>query len=141
MVDINSTLLIQLANFLVLLLALNLILFKPLLRIMRERELGISTAFTDAKTAQERMQRLLEQYNASLAEAKQKATAAYAALYQQGLDSQREMITAERTTAGETLDKARAEIAAAADAARKDLKQEADRLSQDITAKLLGRAV
>lgn len=141
MVDINSTLLIQLANFLVLLLALNLILFKPLRRIIQERELGISTAFTDAKTAQEQMQRLLEQYNASLAEAKQKATAAYTALYQQGLDSQREMITAERTRAGETLDKARAEIAAAADAARTDLKQEADRLSQDITAKLLGRAV
>lgn len=141
MVDINSTLLIQLANFLLLLLALNLILFKPLRRIIQERELGISTAFTDAKTAQEQMQRLLEQYNASLAEAKQKATAAYSALYQQGLDSQREMITAERTRAGETLDKARAEIAAAADAARTDLKQEADRLSQDITAKLLGRAV
>lgn len=141
MVDINSTLLIQLANFLVLLLALNLILFKPLRRIIQERELGISTAFTDAKTAQEQMQRLLEQYNASLTEAKQKATAAYTALYQQGLDSQREMITAERATAGETLDKARAEIAAAADAARTDLKQEADRLSQDITAKLLGRAV
>jgi F-type H+-transporting ATPase subunit b len=141
MVDINSTLLIQLANFLVLLLALNLILIKPLLRIMRERELGISTAFTDGKNAQERMQRLLEQYNASLADAKQKATAAYGALYQQGLDSQRELIYAERTRAGETLDKARAEIAAAAATARTDLKQEADRLSQDITAKLLGRAV
>ena len=141
MVDINSTLLIQLANFLVLLLALNLILIKPLLRIMRERELGISTAFTDGKNAQERMQRLLEQYNASLADAKQKATAAYGALYQQGLDSQRELIYAERTKAGETLDKARAEIAAAAATARTDLKQEADRLSQDITAKLLGRAV
>ena len=141
MVDINSTLLIQLANFLVLLFALNLILIKPLLRIMRERELGISTAFTDGKNAQERMQRLLEQYNASLADAKQKATAAYGALYQQGLDSQRELIYAERTKAGETLDKARAEIAAAAATARTDLKQEADRLSQDITAKLLGRAV
>ncbi|OGW26500.1 MAG: hypothetical protein A2X56_01915 [Nitrospirae bacterium GWC2_57_13] len=141
MVDINSTLLIQLANFLVLLFALNLILIKPLLRIMRERELGISTAFTDGKNAQERMQRLLEQYNASLADAKQKATAAYGALYQQGLDSQRELIYAERTRAGETLDKARAEIAAAAATARTDLKQEADRLSQDITAKLLGRAV
>ena len=40
---------------------------------MQEREQGISSALGDAKAAQERMQNLLEQYNASLAEAKQKA--------------------------------------------------------------------
>ena len=51
------------------------------------------------------------------------------------------MISAERAKAGEMLDKARAEIAAAATAARADLKKEAERLSQEITTKLLGRAV
>ena len=131
----------QLANFIVLLVALNIILFKPLLKNMREREQGIAGAFTDAKTAQERVQSMLEQYNAALGDAKQKAVAAYNAVYQQGLDAQRDMITAERAKAGELLNKARAEIAAAAAAARAELKQEAERLSQDITVKLLGRAV
>jgi len=51
------------------------------------------------------------------------------------------MIAAERTKAGEMLDKARAEIAAASRAAQADLKKEAERLSLDITSKLLGRAV
>ena len=141
MIDINVSLFIQLANFLVLLIVLNIILFKPIRQIMQEREQGISAAFSDARAAQERMQNLLDQYNTSLAEAKQKATTTYNALYQQGLDAQRDLIAAERTTSTEMLDKARAEIATASAAARGDLRKEAERLSQDISAKLLGRAV
>ncbi len=141
MIDINVSMLVQLANFLVLLIALNFILFKPIRQIMQERDQTISGAFGDAKAAQERMQSLLDKYNASLAEAKQKAATSYNTIYQQGLDAQRDMISAERTKAGEMLDKARAEIAAASAAARADLRKEAERLSQDITSKLLGRAV
>jgi F-type H+-transporting ATPase subunit b len=141
MIDINVSLLYQLANFIVLLIALNFILFKPIRQVIQEREQGISSSLGDAKAAQERMQNLLEQYNASLADAKQKATAAFNGIYQQGLDSQRDMISAERTKAGEMLDKARAEVAASAESARADLKKEAERLSQEITSKLLGRAV
>ena len=141
MIDINIAFFYQLINFAVLLVALNFILFKPLRAIMREREQGISGAFSDSKAAQERAQVLLEQYNISLAEAKQKAAAAYNTFYQQGLDAQRDMIAAERAKAGELLDKARKEIAEAAAAARGDLRKEAEALSQDISMKLLGRAV
>jgi F-type H+-transporting ATPase subunit b len=141
MIDINVTLLIQLANFLVLLVVLNFILFKPIRQAMQEREQGISSAFGDAKAAQERMQSIVDQYNASLAEAKQKAVTTYNTIYQQGLDAQRDQISAERAKAGEMLDKARAEIASASTSARADLKNEAERLSREITSKLLGRAV
>jgi F-type H+-transporting ATPase subunit b len=141
MIDINVSFFYQLANFLVLLIALHFILFKPVRQIMQEREQSISSALGDAKSAQERMQNLLDTYNTSLAEAKQKAQMNYNALYQQGLDAQRDMIAAERSKAGEMLDKARAEILAASTEARADLRKEAERLSQDITAKLLGRAV
>lgn len=141
MVDINISLLIQIVNFLVLLVTLHFILFKPLLGIMQERQQTVSGAFTDSKSAQEKAQALLEQYNASLAESKQKATASYNALYQQGLDAQRDMITAERAKAGELLDKARAELATASAAARAEIRNEAEKLSQDISSKLLGRAV
>jgi F-type H+-transporting ATPase subunit b len=141
MIDINVSLFIQIVNFIILLIALNFLLFKPIRKIMQEREQGISSALEDAKAAQNRMQSLLEQYNASLAESKQKAATAYNSIYQQGLDTQRDTISAERTKAGEMLDKARAEIAAAAGAARAELKKEAERLSQEITSKLIGRAV
>lgn len=141
MVDINISFLIQLINFIVLLVALNYILFKPIRGIMAERAQTISGAFADAKTAQDRMQSLLEQYNTSLAEAKQKSAAAYGTLYQQGLDAQRDMISAERNKASELLDKARAEIAAASGSARTELRTESEKLSRDISSKLLGRAV
>jgi len=141
MIDLNIAFFIQLVNFIVLLIVLNFILFKPMRSIMQEREQGISGAFTDAKAAQERVQVLLEQYNALLADAKQKSAAAYNTLYQQGLDAQRDMIASERAKAGELLDKARKEIAAASAAARGDLRKEAEMLSQEISFKLLGRAV
>ncbi len=141
MVDINISLLYQLINFIVLLVALNFLLYKPVLAIMRERQQTIGGAFSDAKTAQEKMSSLLEQYNASLADAKQKATVAYNTLYQQGLDAQRDTISAERAKASELLDKARVEISSASTTAKADLKTEAEKLAQEISAKLLGRAV
>ncbi len=141
MIDINISLLYQLANFIVLLVALNFILFKPIRQVMQEREQGISSSLGDAKAAQERMQDLLEQYNVSLADAKQKAASTFNGIYQEGLDAQRSMISAERTKATEMLDKARAEVAAASASARTELKKEAERLSQEISSKLLGRAV
>ena len=141
MIDINIAFFIQLANFIVLLVALNFILFRPLRAIMKEREENIGGAFADAKSAQEKMQGMLERYNASLAESKQKASVAYNTLYQQGLDQQRDMIAAERARASELLDKARKEIAASAESARGDLRKEAEKLSLDISGKLLGRAV
>jgi F-type H+-transporting ATPase subunit b len=141
MIDIDITLLWQLANFIVLLIVLTAILFNPIRKIMLDREQGISSALEDAKAAQNRMQTILESYNVSLAEAKQKATTTYNTVYQQGLDAQRDMIAAERAKASDLLDKARKEIAAASTAARTDLQKEAERLSQEITSKLLGRAV
>jgi len=141
MIDINISLLFQLVNFIVLLIALNFILFNPIRQIMQEREQDISSSFGDAKAAQERTQDLLDRYNAALAEAKQNAATTYNAIYQRGLDAQRDMISVERTKAGEMLDRARTEIVTAANTARTDLKKEAERLSQEITAKLLGRAV
>jgi F-type H+-transporting ATPase subunit b len=141
MIDINATLFIQLANFLVLLVVLHFILFKPIRQIMGEREQRIGDALHDAKEAQKRLQELLEQYTASLADAKQNSTTTYNMLFQQGLDAQRAMITGERTAATSLLDKARAEIAIASNKAMVDLKKEAERLSQEITTKLLGRAV
>ncbi len=141
MIDINITLLIQLINFILMLIVLNFLLFKPIRQIMQEREQGISSALGDAKNAQERMQKLLDDYNVSLAEAKQKSATTYNTIYQRGIDAQRDMISAERTKAGEALDRARADIASASAAARADLRKEAERLSQDITSKLLGRAV
>ena len=141
MIDINIAFFIQLANFIVLLIALNFILFKPMRAIMRERQEAIGGALSDAKSAEERMRGMLEKYNASLAEAKQRSSQAYNTLYQQGLDAQRDMIAAERTRASELLDKARKEIAASAESARGDLRKEAEKLSKDISGKLLGRAV
>jgi F-type H+-transporting ATPase subunit b len=141
MIDINHTLFIQLINFIVLMIALNFILFKPIRQIMQEREQGISSALGDAKAAQNRMLALTDQYNASLAEAKLKATSTFNALYQQGLDAQRDLISAERAKAGALLDKARAEIRTASAAAQADLKKDAEKLAQEITSKLLGRAV
>jgi F-type H+-transporting ATPase subunit b len=141
MIDIDISLLYQIINFLVLLIALHYILFKPIRQIMQEREQGISASFGDAKSAQDRVKSLLDNYNASLTEAKQKAATAYNTLYQQGLDAQRDMIAAERAKGSEMLDKARAEVTAASAAARADLRKEAERLSQEITTKLLGRAV
>ncbi len=50
MLDINKWFFVQLANFLLLLIILNIILFKPFLRLFKEREDNTKGALDSAKT-------------------------------------------------------------------------------------------
>ncbi|MFA5072894.1 MAG: hypothetical protein WC539_03220 [Nitrospirota bacterium] len=139
MVEINSTFFIQLANFLILLLVLNILLFKPTRRILQEREQEITSALDETRAAQEKIKELLVQHAALLAEAKQRAANAYQMRYQEGLDAQADMIAAERNRAATLLETGRQEIATVSTAARAGLQKNAESLSKEITHKLLGR--
>lgn len=141
MVDINYTLLIQLANFLVLIFLLNILLFKPVLRHLAERDGKVSKSHEEAKENADRAERLLSEFDSELAAARVKASQAYHALQQEGLAEQRAKVAEAKARAQELIEKARKEIEGEAGKARETLKAEMEKLPKDIAAKLLGRAV
>jgi F-type H+-transporting ATPase subunit b len=127
--------------FAVVLLAfvLDRVLFKPLLRVMRERDTAIKSALQLAESATAKAQAASAEFDANV-------TAARADLYKQ-MDERRkaaegyrsELMTKTRVDVDEQLTKARAELEAQTVQARARLDKEAEQLGRDIAAKVLGR--
>ena len=127
--------------FAVVLLAfvLDRVLFKPLLRVMRERDTAIKSALQLAESATAKARAASAEFDANV-------TAARTDLYRQ-MDERRkaaegyrnELMTKTRADVDEQLANAKAELEAQTAQARATLDQDAEQLGRDIAAKVLGR--
>lgn len=75
MVNFNATLIAQILNFLILVLVLSAIAYKPLLRVMDERKAKLAGDLSAAEKAKEDAEAIKAQYAEKLAEAKAEAQA------------------------------------------------------------------
>jgi F-type H+-transporting ATPase subunit b len=115
------------------------VLFKPLLRVMREREAAITSAMALAESAAAKAQAASAEFDANV-------TAARTELYRQ-MDERRkaaegyrnELVAQTRAGVGAQLASAKAELDAQAAKARATLEAEADELGREIATKVLGR--
>ena len=73
MVDLNGTLVLQILNFIVLVLILAKYAYKPLLQTMEERKRRIENDLTSAEQAREEAAALKAEYTAQLQEARKEA--------------------------------------------------------------------
>ncbi len=137
MIELNQWFFVLLANFLILIYVLNIILFKPLLALFKEREKIIDGSLKAAKELEEQKNKALANMQDELARANAKATYIYDALKQEGLEKQRESLERSHEEAMEAVERARVEIAGEADKARQRLRQEIDRYSESIVQKLI----
>jgi len=127
--------------FAVVLLAfvLDRVLFKPLLRVMRDRDAAIKSALQLAESATAKAQAASAEFDANV-------TAARADLYKQ-MDERRkaaevyrhELMTRTRADVDGQLARARAELEAQTAQARARLDEDAEQLGRDIAVKVLGR--
>ncbi len=120
-------------------IVLDRVLFRPLLRVMREREAAIRSATELAEAAAAKARLATAEFDASV-------TAARADLYKQ-LDDRRkaadayrnELVAGTRADVDAQLAAAKAELEAQTSQARAALEAEADALGRDIASKVLGR--
>jgi F-type H+-transporting ATPase subunit b len=138
MLELNSWFFVLLANFLILLYVLNLILFRPLLRIFEERAENTTGAIAAAKAMDEKKEQGLEEIKQGLSDASQKAREAYETLRSGGLEKQRELLSKASGEASNIAEKAREELKAEAEKARAALKADVEKFSDDIVNKLVG---
>jgi F-type H+-transporting ATPase subunit b len=127
--------------FAVILLAvvLDRVLFKPLLRVMRERADAVNSAISLAENATAKAQAATAEFDA-------KVTAARTDLYKQ-MDERRkaadgyraDLMAKTKTEVDSQLSAARETLRAQADQARATLDKDAEALGQQIAAKVLGR--
>ncbi len=141
MVDIDYTLLVQLASFIVFIVIMNALLLKPVMKHLSERDNKISSSHDEAKANAEKAESMLADFERELGDARVKASKAYSTLQQEGVAEQRAKVAGVKAQAQQMIDKARAEIQSDASRAREILKAEMEKLPKDIAAKLLGRTV
>lgn len=137
MLEFNAWFFVLLANFLFLIFALNLILFKPLMRLFEERKEGIDGSLKKAREFSQRKEELMNQLNRELLEANRKAKEIIDKYIQEGKDKQAELLREAEKEAQEMLKKARQEISTLTEEARKALRQEIEKISEEIVNKLV----
>jgi len=137
MLEFNKWFFVLAVNFIVLLFILNAILFKPLMRIFKEREDTVKGALDAAKDMGTKREEGIAKMNRELAEARNKAKEIFESLKAEGTGKQKEVLSATETEAVATLEKARAEIKADAEKARQALRADVDKFSDEIVRKLV----
>ena len=132
---------LQMIPFLVATGGLYLIIFKPMLTMLAERERNIDGFRKEADLLQEEVTSKLEELEQQLQAARAEGQAERSKLRQEALDAEKEMLAAARAKADELLNAARSEIAAERDKAREQLRGSADELSKQIATAVLGRQI
>ena len=137
MLEFNQWFFVLLANFLVLLFVLSKMLFKPLAKILKEREASIKSALDEAKAMTAKKEEAALRMNSELLSAKNKAKDTLDALRSEGQAAQKEALSKAEAGAVEMIEKARKELQAETEKARAALKSDIEAFSEEIVKKLV----
>ena len=141
MLNIDYTLLIQIANFLFLLLVLNLIAYRPIRGILKRRKQEISSREEDAEGWKQRAEKCSEELEENISATRKEAIKEKANIKDQGLDKEKTMLQEAYSGAEEKLDKAKMEIRDRIDQVSISLQRELEGFSREFAEKILGRGV
>ncbi len=140
-IALDVTFFIQMGLFLALVYILNVLIYKPVLRVMGERASRISTMESDAEKAESGMEESLAKYRKTLDEARAKGTAERVAIKKTGTEKETEILGVAHEEANGKIEQARLEIAEEKGKALKSLQKMIDEMGQEIAGKTLGRAL
>ncbi|MCB2188317.1 MAG: ATP synthase F0 subunit B [Deltaproteobacteria bacterium] len=140
-IDIDVSLFFQMANFLILMVALNYLLYKPIRGIIRERAAKIAALGSDIASTEEGAQAKEREMERELAEARRQGAAARDEMKGEGHQREREIIDAATAEMGRAVEEVRSQIQADLGRARDELKSQVQVFGQDLAQKLLGRSI
>lgn len=135
------TLLLQIANFIILILLLNAVLYKPIRNMLIERQKTINRFEDEINTAQQAAADSEDAFKTQIGDAKMKGFKEKEALKESGENEEKRLINELNEKAQAELEAVRTQIAKDAAAARDKLKAQAQAFSVAIAEKILGRSV
>jgi F-type H+-transporting ATPase subunit b len=141
LIELNFTFFIQVINFLLLIVILNKLLYKPILKILDERDERVSGGQQKAKKLIEDTQNLLNDYNQKLHNAKIDALNAKNSARGEASEQANVIIGEARVKADEIIDEMQKEMIKEIDKAKKELEPELGVMAATIAQQILGRKV
>ncbi|MGD8366477.1 MAG: ATP synthase F0 subunit B [Desulfobacterales bacterium] len=141
MINVDGSLFIQIANFLVLVWIMNIVVYRPIRKILIERkekvkglEEGIETRLKDAQEKD-------EEFMKGVREARSRGVEEKEALLQAAAAEEKQIIAAINEKAQAEMSQVRSKIAADIDAVRSSLQSQVGDFAEAIGQKILGRTV
>ncbi|HKJ04083.1 MAG TPA: ATP synthase F0 subunit B [Geopsychrobacteraceae bacterium] len=139
MINLDWTLVLQFLNFVVLLVVLNKLLYRPLRSALEQRRETIDGSHDKAKSLQGEIEEKMARYQAQLSEAKATASQERSRLKQKAVDEESTILGEAQQKAAARLQVIKSQVADEATEASKTLKTEAKELAGQIATKVLGR--
>lgn len=140
--EINPVLIgLQLIPFLVVLIGLHFIIFKPMLKLLQEREKRIVLDRQDAERMEDDVRGKVDELEAKLADARTQVNAERRQLRDEIKEREEEILGVARAEADQVVDRARQEIEREREAAQRTLREESQALARDAATSVLGRSL
>jgi len=141
LISINETLIFQVISFLIFLLIINRILFRPLRRTMAEREVYIENIQKDIIDARNQFEDLTDQIQKQEKAVRNEAFEQQTKLEESANQQAAEILASVREEINVSKEQARKNIDAQISSARKDIQKEAENLATSIIETVLHRSL
>lgn len=140
-IDFDGTAYVQLGIFLLLMLILHPLLFKPWLETRERREEAIAGALIEAERLRGKADDVNASYDVKMKAARDEAQGIRNTARKESEASRQQVVASARQSAGRELEEARDRAVREAASAREALQGEIDSLAAEVAGKILGRAV
>ena len=137
----NITIVIVFGLFIIFAFILNQILFKPIGKVLDERESHTEGAAAEARAAARQYQSRLANYEETIRQARAESYRKIEEQRKAALDERQQLIEAARAQADAEIAKGREQIGKEAAVARTQLESEARQIAEQISRTILGRTV
>jgi len=141
MIELNLTVIIQLAIVLSLMVILSQVAFKPFLSLLQARKERIEEAEKKARQWQQRAEELMESYRQTMAAAQAQGATIREEIRQASLAKELEILQAAIAETNQLINQTKRKIKEETETARANLRLQAQSLSREIAAKVLGRSL
>jgi F-type H+-transporting ATPase subunit b len=138
MFDFNATLPLMAVQFLLLVVILNVVFYKPLTKVLTDREDFIRARNTNAQEALAKSKKLAEQYEQELADTRRQAQAVITAAQADAQKIAKEQITSAQSEVQAQLLQLQSELDQQKQSALQALEAQVSSLSQQMLSKLVG---
>jgi F-type H+-transporting ATPase subunit b len=141
MIDLDYTMLIQMINFLVLIFILNLLLYKPITKIIDERNKKIEDSKSEVESLDEKAELKIADYEEKMRQARQVATSQRNEVKDEGEEAGKKIVEEARGEISTMIEGFKVTLANEREAARNVLRDQAKKIAVEISEKVLGRGV
>jgi F-type H+-transporting ATPase subunit b len=140
-INLDSTIFIQVVNFLVLMATLNVLLYKPILSIIEKRKKILLDADEEIKRLNATVEQKALEYEEKLRQAKQNAVGVKSDILKSAADQAKAIVDEKRSKIPAMMAEFQDRVSKEVESARQILKNQSQRISAEIAEKVLGRSL